>query len=263
MKKLENKVAIITGSSKGIGEGIAKVFAKYGARLMLVARSETVMHIAKEMSEQGYEVAAMMADVTKKEELDDVVEKTLELYGCIDILVNNAGVCSLEDFLVEGEENRDYHIDSNIKGVWNATKAVLPHMVEKKAGKIVIMSSVTGDIVADPGEAAYAMSKAALVGFTKAIAREFASSHINVNAICPGYVMTPMAESIAKQSCPENPESVIDGIASTVPLGRLAKPEEIGELAAFLSCSESDYITGTQIVIDGGSTLPETVSVGV
>ena len=118
-------------------------------------------------------------------------------------------------------------------------------------------------MVADPGEAAYATSKAALVGFTKAVARELADFNITVNAICPGYVRTPLVEGMARQSCPENPESVIEGIASAVPLKRLAKPEEIGELAAFLGCYESSYITGAQIVIDGGSTLPETFTMGV
>ena len=136
-------------------------------------------------------------------------------------------------------------------------------MIKNKSGKIVVMSSVTGDMVADPGEAAYAMTKSALVGFTKAAARELAEYNITVNAICPGYVMTPLVEGMARQSCPEDPQSVIDGIASAVPLKRLANPEEIGELAAFLSCYESSYITGTQIVIDGGSTLPETSTMGI
>ena len=125
------------------------------------------------------------------------------------------------------------------------------------------MSSVTGDMVADPGEVAYATTKAALVGFTKAMAREVAPYNITVNAICPGYVLTPMVQGMAEQSAPDNPQSVIDGIASAIPFKRLADPVEVGELAAFLSCEESSYLTGTQIVIDGGSTLPETSDMGV
>ena len=124
------------------------------------------------------------------------------------------------------------------------------------------MSSVTGDMVADSGEVAYATSKAALVGFTKAMAREVADKQIRVNAICPGYVLTPLVEGMAKQSDPENPARAIQAIADAVPLGRLADPTEIGELAAFLGSEESSYITGAQIVIDGGSTLPETSSMG-
>ena len=118
-------------------------------------------------------------------------------------------------------------------------------------------------MVGDPGEAAYATSKAALIGLTRALAREFAEDGIRVNAICPGYVDTPMAQSIAVQSDASNPESVKAGIAGATPLKRLATPQEIGDLAAFLASDESRYITGTQVVIDGGSTLPETISVGV
>lgn len=131
-------------------------------------------------------------------------------------------------------------------------------MIEKNYGKIMNMSSVTGTLVADEGETAYATTKAAIWGFTKALAREVAKHHITVNAICPGYIMTPMAEQIANEL-----NTVIDGIASGVPLGRLGRIEEVGQLAGFLASDESSYITGTHIVIDGGSTLPETVSVGV
>ena len=134
--------------------------------------------------------------------------------------------------------------------------------VSNGGGAVVIMSSVTGDMVADPGEVAYATSKAALVGFTKSMAREVADKNIRVNAICPGYVLTPLVEGMAQQSDPEHPERAIKAIADAVPLKRLADPEEVGELAAFLGCKESSYITGTQIVIDGGSTLPETSSMG-
>lgn len=263
MKKLEGKTAIITGASKGIGEGIARVFARYGAKLVLAARGDAVEKLAEELTDSGYEAIAVKTDVSDKDSVNNLVKTALERYQTIDILVNNAGVCVLGDLLSCSDEQRDYHINVNINGVWNVTKAVAPYMIKNKSGKIVVMSSVTGDMVADPGEAAYAMTKSALVGFTKAAARELAEYNITVNAICPGYVMTPLVEGMARQSCPEDPQSVIDGIASAVPLKRLANPEEIGELAAFLSCYESSYITGTQIVIDGGSTLPETSTMGI
>lgn len=263
MGKLDGKVAIITGASKGIGEGIARVYAKYGAKLVLAARGYKVLEFAEELRAQGYDAIGVRTDVTNMDSVMNLVKCALEKYGTIDVLVNNAGVCVLGDLLTSSDENRDYHFDINIKGVWNVTRAVSPVMMLKKEGRIVIMSSVTGDMVADPGEAAYATSKAALVGFTKAVAREMADYNVNVNAICPGYVRTPLVEGMAQQSCPEDPESVIRGIAAGVPFKRLATPEEIGELAAFLGCYESSYITGTQIVIDGGSTLPETMSVGL
>ena len=230
---------------------------------MLVARGEKVQELAERLREQGTEVIAVQADVSKRTEMEQLAKTAIDAFGTIDVLVSNAGICILEDFMeAEDDSVRDMHFDINIKGTWNAVKAVLPEMIRKESGKIVVMSSVTGDLVADPGEAAYATSKAALVGFTKAMAREVAMHHINVNAICPGYVRTPLVEGMAQQSDPENPERAIAAIANAVPLGRLAAPEEIGELAAFLSCEESSYITGTQIVIDGGSTLPETSSMG-
>lgn len=262
MKKLEGKTAIITGASKGIGEGIAEVFAKYGAKLVLAARGEEVLALAEKLKGQGVPAIGVRVDVSDKESVKQLVDAAINEFGTIDILVSNAGVCVLSELLDTQDEVRDYHFDINVKGTWNVTKEVLPHMIGNKAGKIVIMSSVTGALVADPGEAAYAASKAALIGFTKAMARETAEHNITVNAICPGYVRTPLVEGMARQSDPENPERAIKAIADAVPLGRLAEPKEIGELAAFLSCDESSYITGAQIVIDGGSTLPETSSMG-
>lgn len=203
MKKLEGKVAVITGASKGIGEGIARVFAKYGAKVVLAARGEKVIQLAKQLADEGAEAIGVMTDVRDKSSVENLVKTAVEAYGTIDILVNNAGVCVLGDFMDSSDYDRDYHIDINIKGVWNVTKAVAPYMIKNKSGKIVVMSSVTGDMVADPGEAAYATTKAALVGFTKAMARELADYNINVNAICPGYVHTPLVDGMANQSCPK------------------------------------------------------------
>lgn len=263
MGKLDGKVAVITGASKGIGEGIAKVYAKYGAKCVLAARGDKVMKLAEELRSQGYEAVGVQVDVSDYASTQKLVETAEKTYGPVDVLVCNAGVCVLEDFLNDDTfANRDLHFDINIKGVWNTTKAVLPSMIGNGGGAIVIMSSVTGDMVADPGEVAYATSKAALVGFTKSMAREVADKNIRVNAICPGYVMTPLVQGMAEQSDPEKPERAIEAIAQAVPLKRLADPTEVGELAAFLGCYESSYITGTQIVIDGGSTLPETSSMG-
>ena len=263
MRKLDGKVALITGASKGIGEGIARVFAKYGAKSVLAARGAAVLSLADEINVSGGDAVGVQCDVSDFEAVKSLVEAALKVYGKIDILVCNAGICVLEDFLSsEDFKNRDAHFDINIKGAWNVVKAALPTLIENGGGSIVIMSSVTGDMVADPGEVAYATSKAALVGFTKAMAREVADKNIRVNAICPGYVRTPLVEGMACQSDPENPERAIEAIAAAVPLKRLALPEEIGELAAFLGSEESSYITGTQIVIDGGSTLPETSSMG-
>ena len=160
-------------------------------------------------------------------------------------------------------ELRDLHFDINIKGTWNVTKVLLPMLRASKKASIINLSSVTGEMVADSGEVAYATTKAALIGFTKALAREEVDHGIRVNAILPGYIRTPMVEGMAKESNPSDPESVINGIAGAIPMKRLGTPLELGELACFLASDLSSYITGTSIVIDGGSTLPETMTVGV
>ena len=161
------------------------------------------------------------------------------------------------------DEIRDFHFDINIKGTWNVTQAVIPYMKKNTESSIVNLSSVTGPMVADSGEVAYATTKAALMGFSKAIAVEFVKDNIRSNAILPGYILTPMVEGIGRDTNPDNPQEVIDGIAAGIPMGRLGTIEELGELAAFLASHESSYITGHEFVIDGGSTLPETMSVGV
>ena len=261
MGKLTGRTALITGASKGIGEGIARTFVKHGAKVILAARGAEVEGLAAQLREEGAQAVAVRMDVSDRDSVLAGCAAGTEALGPIDILVSNAGICKLGGFLTQSDADRDAHLDINVKGAWNTCRAVLPGMLERKWGKIVIMSSVTGDMVADPGEAAYAMSKAALVGLTKALAREFAP-HVNVNAICPGYVLTPMVRGMAEQSCPEDPQSVVDGIAAAIPLGRLADPREVGELAAFLASDEASYLTGAQFVIDGGSTLPETSTMG-
>ncbi|GBR74557.1 short chain dehydrogenase [Candidatus Termititenax aidoneus] len=196
---LAGKIALITGASMGIGSGIAQVFAAEGAKLALAARSEQTDKLAAELQKSGAEVIAVKMDVTNPLSVQAGVEKTVQTYGGLDILVNNAGVCRLGLFEEMSDETRDFHFDVNIKGVWNATRAALPYLKKSPQGKIVIMSSVTGDLVADPGEVAYATTKAALVGFTKALAVELAAYNINVNAICPGYVLTP-PDKISRKS---------------------------------------------------------------
>ena len=263
MGKLEERVAVVTGAAMGNGEGIARVLAKYGAHVALWDISDKVFETAESFDSEGHKAIPFKMDVRKFEDCKKAAESVIADFGKIDVLCSNAGVIRLSKFLDMSDEVRDFQFDVNIKGTWNCTKAILPDMIKNKYGKIVIMSSVTGPIVADEGETAYATTKAALWGFTKALAREVANDGITVNAICPGYILTPMAEQVARESNPDNPDTVIKGIAGGVPIGRLGNILEIGELAAFLASDESTYITGTQVVIDGGSTLPETVSVGV
>lgn len=256
--KLQNKVAVVTGGAMGNGLGITKVFLKEGAKVAILDYDDKITETVNELNTQnvlGYKVD--IRDVTK---INEIIKDIHEKWGNIDILVNNAGVCKLKPFSEMEDELRDYHFDINIKGTWNVTKAVLPYM---KQGSIVNLSSVTGPLVADSGEVAYATTKAALIGFTKGLAAELTPKNIRVNAIMPGYIMTPMVEGMAKETNQNNPQSVVDGIAKAIPMQRLGTIQELGNLAAFLASDESSYITGQGIVIDGGSTLPETMSMGV
>lgn len=261
--KLDGKVAIITGGAKGIGKGIVSVFLKYGARVVILDNDGELKKTIMEFNNKYLGmINGFIVDIRKQEFLDAVFNEIKNTYGSIDIIVNNAGVCKLATFESMSEELRDFHFDINIIGTWMVTKTFFP-LLKIKGGAIVNLSSVTGPIVADPGEVAYATSKAAVLGFTKSLAAELVKDKIRVNAIMPGYVKTPMVEGMAKESNNNDPASVIEGIAGAIPMGRLAEPEEIGELAAFLSSNEASYITGQGIVIDGGSTLPETMTMGV
>ena len=258
---LENKVAVVTGGAMGNGLGIVKVFLKYGADVVILDYSDKLADTLKELNNP--KVSGYKVDIRDKRMVDAVINDVLGKKGKIDILINNAGVAKLERFVDMQDDVRDFHLDINIKGSWNVTKAVVPNMIKNHYGKIVNLSSVTGSIVADAGEVAYATTKAALLGFTKALAMELVKDGINVNAIMPGYIMTPMVEGIAKDTDASNPDSVVKGIADGIPMGRLGTIEELGELAAFLASDNASYITGQGIVIDGASTLPETRSVGV
>lgn len=260
--KLENKIAIITGGAMGIGKGIVDTFLKYGASVIILDYSEELKNTLTNLNTiYPGKVNGFIVDIRKKEVLSACYEKIKKMYGHIDIIVNNAGVCKLATFMEMSDEDRDYHFDINIKGTWNVTKTFLP-LIENK-GSIVNLSSVTGPMVADSGEVAYATSKAAVLGFTKSLAMELVDKNIRVNAIMPGYVETPLVNNMAVISNSNDPASVIEGIRMGIPMKRLARPEEIGELAAFLASDESSYITGQGIVIDGASTLPETNSMGV
>lgn len=260
--KLNGKIAYVTGGAMGNGLGVVKMFLKYGATVIIADNNERVFQVADLLTEKGFNVRGHLVDIRERNQIKESVKDVITEFGRIDILVNNAGVCKLKPFLEMTDEDRDFHFNVNLCGTWNVTQEVLPYMIKNEYGKIINLSSVTGVQVADPGESAYAATKGAILGFTKALAVEYADKHINVNAILPGYVKTPMVQNMAELTNPENPEEVLNGIAQNIPMGRLGKINEIGELAAFLASEESSYITGEGIVISGGSTLPETMTMG-
>lgn len=260
--KLENKIAVVTGGAMGNGLGIVKIFLKYGAKVIILDYADEISDTLQTLQNEGKDVIGYKIDIRDKEKVNAVIGDIIHRYGYIDVLVNNAGVCRLETFEKMDDELRDFHFDINIKGTWNVTKACVPYMKNRNAS-IVNLSSVTGPLVADSGEVAYATTKAAILGFTKSLAAELVTDGIRVNAIMPGYIRTPMVDGMAKETNSENPESVVDGIAAGIPMKRLGTIEELGELTAFLASNESSYITAQGIVIDGGSTLPETMTMGV
>ena len=257
MGRLEGKVAIITGAARGNGEGAARVMAREGAIVILTDVLDKVVETTKSITGQGYKAASFKMDVSKPVEVSRVVESVLEQFGKVDILVNNAGVTRLVSLLDMTDEVRDKIFDVNIKGVFNCAKAVLPSMIKRKYGKIINISSVTGPLVADFGETAYSATKGAVWGFTRSLALEVAQYGINVNAICPGFIETPMLIEAASDTSSKDLESTVKQLARGIPMGRLGTIEELGELVAFLASDESKYITGTPIIIDGGSTIPE------
>lgn len=260
---LSGKIALVTGAGSGIGLGIAREMAERGAFVLLAARSQKVVGAAEKICEGGGRAMPLQLDVTDAENVKAAVGVVLERFHRIDILVNNAGVARLSRFTEASEELRDLHIDTNLKGTWNVTKAVLPSMLKNKWGRVINISSVTGPYVSDPGYTAYAMTKAGLIGFTKSLAVEVAGDHVTVNTICPGFILTPNVKRSAAETNPESPQSVLDGMAVRVPLGRLGSPRDVGKLAAFLADDDSSYITGTDFIIDGGNMLPETNIMGL
>ena len=260
---LEGKVAVVTGGAMGNGKGIVEVLTKYQAEVIILDKAKELMDTVSDLTSKGFKVTGYQVDISNKKSIIAAFDEIRKKYSKIDILVNNAGICKLESFDTMSDELRDLHFNINIKGTWDVTKIFLPMLRASKKASIINLSSVTGELVADPLEVAYATTKAALIGFTKALAREEVENGIRVNAILPGYIETPMVKGMAKESNASNPDSVIKGIADAIPMHRLGTITELGELAAFLASDLSSYITGSSIVIDGGSTLPETVSMGV
>ncbi|NJB70372.1 NAD(P)-dependent dehydrogenase (short-subunit alcohol dehydrogenase family) [Saonia flava] len=249
MERLENKVAIITGGGGGIGKTTAKLFIQQGGRVMLVGhREESLKKAVKELKSPN--VSYCIADVSKKNDTQKYVEKTLEVFGKIDIFFNNAGVEGITKPISEyPEEIFDKVIAINLKGVWLGCKYVLPKMSD--GGSVIITSSIAG-LKGFTGMVAYAASKHGVIGIMRVAALESADRNIRVNTIHPGPVNTQMMRRIETDISPDNAKEVQKGFENSVPLGRYAEANEIAELTLFLASDESKYITGSTYVIDGG-----------
>ena len=255
---LKDRIAIVTGASRGLGEGITKAFAGEGATVVLFSRD--VQRLEKHVNDLkalGQRAVAFPLDVADVEQVNRAVEQVVSQFGRVDILVNNAAIAPSMPFVEMSDDVRDSVIDVNIKGVWNCTKAVMPRMIKQRYGKVINVSSVTGPLVSGKGMTVYAASKGAVSAFTRTLALEVAEYGINVNAICPGSFDTPMFRSVAKHRGWDSEDEYVMHVGKEIPLGRLGTIEEMGDLAVFLASDKSKYITGIEIVIDGGNIIQE------
>jgi len=247
--KLEGKVAIVTGATDGIGKAIALMFAKEGAKVMMIGRDEAKGRAAlKEVRECG-EATYFKVDVSNSLQIKKMVEETIQEYGRIDILVNNAALCPAGTVLSTSEETWDQVIDTNLKGVFLCSKYAIPYMQKNGGGAIVNIGSINS-LMAMENEAAYDASKGGVLMLTKAIALDFAKANIRVNCILPGAIETAMLRASLGTS--PDPTKARQWITSKHPVGRTGKPDEIAEAALFLASDSSSFITGAAIPVDGG-----------
>jgi len=245
---LQGKVAVITGSARGIGRVIAETLATRGADILIAdLRAEMAEETAKEIAAAtGRKVVSTSVDVSNFESAQQMGQKAIDEFGKIDILVNNAGITRDNLIMRMGEADWDMVIDINLKGAFNCTKAVVRQMMKQRGGRIVNISSVSG-LAGQAGQANYSSSKAGLVGFTKALGRELGSRNITVNAVAPGFIPTELTKDL--------PEEVRELSMQQIPLGRWGKPEEIAYAVGFLVSDEAAYITGHVLSVDGGMVM--------
>jgi len=246
---LNEKVAIVTGASRGIGRAISQVLASEGAKIVVNYNSsaEAAEEVANEIKAAGGEAVAFKADVGRFEDAQEMVKMTLDTYGQIDILVNNAGTTRDTLLMMMKESDWDIVIDTNLKSMFNCCKAVLrPMLRKKKGGRIINISSIVG-LAGQGGQTNYAASKAGIIGFTKSLAKEVGSRGITVNAIAPGFFPTALTDVLA--------DDMVQRAIELIPLGRLGELEEVAHLVAFLASDKAAYITGEVIRVDGGMAM--------
>lgn len=247
MDRVKGKNAIITGSARGIGKSIAKKLAEEGANVVIVdVNLEAAEATAKELEALGVKTMAMKTNVVNYDEVVEMINKTKEEFGSVDILVNNAGITRDKLILRMTPEDFDLVINVNLKGVFNGIKAAFPVMMKQQSGKIVNIASVIG-LMGNVSQANYSASKGGVIALTKTAARELAKRGVNVNAVAPGYIQTPMTDELS--------DKVKDAIIGTIPMQKMGQPEDVAKLVLFLSSEDSDYITGQTITVAGGMVM--------
>ncbi len=241
---LTDKVAVITGASRGIGRHIALDLASRGARIVASARNVAALDsLIAEIAAAGGSALAVAADVAVAADADRLISAAMEHFGRVDILVNNAGITRDGLLLRMKEEDWDAVLDTNLKGAFLCTRAAAKVMSKQKCGRIINISSVVGEM-GNPGQANYCASKAGLLGLTKSVARELARRNVTVNAITPGFIVTDMTDSL--------PEKAREELVSQIPLGRFGAPEDIAFSVAFLASDQAGYISGQVLGVNGG-----------
>lgn len=245
---LQNKTALVTGGSRGIGKAIALKLAEYGADVAITyARSaEAAEAVKKEIEQQGVRAYALQADAVEYEKAEEVVNQLTGEWEKLDILVNNAGITRDNLILRMSVEQWDEVINTNLKSVFNYCKAIAKPMMRNRGGSIINISSVVG-LAGNAGQSNYAASKAGIIGFTKSYAKELASRNIRSNVVAPGYILTEMTEELD--------EKVLQSIRDETPLGRPGNADEVADAVAFLASDISSYITGTVLRVDGGMAM--------
>lgn len=244
----EKKVVLVTGGSRGIGKEVAMKYAGNGYDVVInyVSDRTDVERLKKEFDEKGVESLILKADVSKADEVENLVKQTIEKFGKIDVLVNNAGITKDNLLMRMSEEEFDKVIEINLKGTYLVTKIVTKYMMKKRSGSIINLSSVVG-VSGNAGQCNYSASKAGIIGFTKSVAKELASRNIRANAVAPGFIETDMTNVLS--------DSVKESIYNQIPLKRMGKAKEVANLIYFLGSEQSSYITGQVINIDGGMVM--------